>query len=246
MSSTVGGWTHRSGTFSAWIVRETYDFPQFPDAAEGAQMLEFDHRSTPNSLIYRSIGTTAIVGDVKVSAKFALRNFNASPIPSAAFKLLLLSGTPGNFTTLADSGLLTHSSVATWVKRSLTATGVPAGTAVFVGFQANFFGTPTNHVFTLVDDVRVAIPTQFAITDFNYTSSTGAVALTWNSQPTGSYRVMGSTGLTGWSYSFGSGIGVAQDQIPNDGNKITHTFNLNTFQLQNQPKMFFRVEDEAF
>ena len=247
VGATVGGWTHQSGSYSAWIVNENYAVPQFPVAADGDQMLEFDHRSSPSSLIYRSVGTTAVTGNVTVSADFALRNFNAGPpIPNAGFKLLLLTGTPGNFTTLADSGVLTHSSVATWVTRSLTATSVPAGTAVFVGLRANLWGTPpftsTSHVFTLVDDVRVVLP--IAITDFDYAPATGSVTLTWNSLPTSSYRVVGSTGLIDWNHQFGIGIGVAQDQNPNDGDHITFSFNLTNFLLQNEPRLFFRVEEE--
>ena len=249
VGATVGGWTHQSGSWSAWIVNENYAVPQFPAAADGAQMLEFDHRSSPSSLIYRSVGTTAVAGNVTVSADFALRNFNAGPpIPNAGFRLLLLTGTPGNFITLADSGVLTHSSVATWVERSLTATNVPAGTAVLVGLRANLWGTPpftsTSHVFTLVDDVRVMLPFNFAITDFNYTPGTGSVILTWNSRPTSSYRVVGSTGLIDWNHQFGIGIGVAQDQNPNDGDHITFSFNLTNFLLQNEPRLFFRVEEE--
>ena len=248
MGATVGGWTHQSGSYSAWIVNENYAVPQFPAAADGDQMLEFDHRSSPSSLIYRSAGTTAVTGNVTVSADFALRNFNAGPpIPNAGFRLLLLSGTPANFTTLADSGVLTHTSVATWVERSLTATNVPAGTAVFVGLRANVWGTApytsTTHVFSLVDDVRVLLPMRLAITDFDYARATGAVTLTWNSRPTSSYRVVGSTGLTTWNHQFGSGIGVAQDQNASDGDYITYNFNLNSFLLQNEPRLFFRVEE---
>ena len=247
VGATVGGWTHHSGSYSAWIVNENYAVPQFPAAADGDQMLEFDHRSSSSSLIYRSVGTTAVTGNVTVSADFALRNFNAGPpLPNAGFRLLLLSGTPSNFTTLADSGVLTHTSVATWVERSLTATNVPAGTAVFVGLRANLWGTPpftsTSHVFTLVDDVRVVLP--IAITDFDYAPETGSVTLTWNSRPTSSYRVVGSTGLIDWNHQFGIGIGVAQDQNLNDGDHITFSFNLTTFLLQNEPRLFFRVEEE--
>ena len=249
VGATVGGWTHQSGSYSAWIVNENYAVPQFPAAADGDQMLEFDHRSSPSSLIYRSVGTTTVAGNVTVSADFALRNFNAGPpIPNAGFRLLLLSGTPANFTTLADSGVLTHTSVATWVERSLTATNVPAGTAVFVGLRANVWGTApytaTTHVFTLVDDVRVVLPMRLAITNFDYARATGSVSLTWNSRPTTSYRIVGSTGLTTWNHQFGIGIGVAQDQNTSDGDYITFNFNLNSFLLQNEPRLFFRVEEE--
>ena len=245
VGATVGGWTHQSGSWSAYIVDQNFEYPAFFPAADGDQLLEFDHRSSPASFIYRSVGTTTLTGDVTVSAKFALRNFHASPLPTVGFKLLLLTGTPGNFTTLADSGVLTHSSVATWVAHSLTAAAVPAGTKVFVGLQANL-GPISNadHVFTFVDDVRVVLPIHFAITDFNYTPGTGAVTLTWNSRPTSSYRVVGSTGLTNWNHQFGIGIGVAQDQNPNDGDHITFSFNLTNFLLQNEPRLFFRVEEE--
>ena len=247
VGATVGGWKHQSGSFSAWFIDENYDFPAFYPAADGDQLLEFDHRSSPASFIYRSVGKTTLTGDVKVSAKFALRNFHASPLPTVGFKLLLLTGTPGSFTTLADSGVLKHSSVATWVARSLTAAAVPAGTEVFVGLQANLGPiSNTDHVFTLVDDVRVRLPMNFVITDFGYTPGTGAVALTWRSLPTSSYRVVGTSGLVNWNHVFGTGIGAAQDQNPSDGDKITYSFNLTDFLLQNEPRLFFRVEEESF
>lgn len=48
VGGTVGGWSHSSGSFSAWLVAETYASPQFPAAVDGDQMLEFDHRSSPH------------------------------------------------------------------------------------------------------------------------------------------------------------------------------------------------------
>jgi hypothetical protein len=245
VGGTVGGWTLRSGSLSAWIVAETYASPQFPAAVEGDQMLELDHRSNPSSLIYQSVGTTAVTGDVTASAHFALRAFNAGPpVPNAGFKLLLLTGTPGNFTTLADSGVLTHSAAKAWVKRSVTASGVPAGTKVFVALQANFWGTPTNHVFTVVDDVRVALPVPFVITEFSRQPGGGNVTLTWTSRPDRSYRVVSSTGLDVWSHVLGSSLGSAQDENSTDGDRITVTFNLADVFLDQEPKLFFRIEEE--
>jgi hypothetical protein len=245
VGGTIGGWIHQSGSFSAWLVAETYASPQFPAAVDGDQMLEFDHRSNPHSLIYRSAGTTGFAGDVTASAHFALRNFNAGPpVPGAGFRLLLLSGTPGGFTTLADSGVLTHAAAKTWVKHSVTAADVPAGTEVFVALQANFWGTSTNHVFTVVDDVRVTLPVPFVITDFTREAGAGSVTLTWTSRPDRSYRVVSSTGLDVWSHELGQNLGSAQDENPDDGERITVTFNLADFLLEQEPKLFFRVEEE--
>ncbi len=196
VGGTVGGWTHQAGSFSAWLVAETYAAPQFPAAVDGDQMLEFDHRSNPNSLIYCFAGTTEVDGDVTASAHFALRNFNAGPpVPSAGFKLLLLAYTQGTFTTLADSGILTHAATKTWVQHSVTAADVPAGTEVFVALQANFWGTPTNHVFSVVDEVRLVLPVPFVITDFSLHPAGDSVTLTWTSRPDRSYRVVTSTGF---------------------------------------------------
>jgi hypothetical protein len=245
VGGTIGGWIHPSGSFSAWLVAETYASPQFPAAVDGDQMLEFDHRSNPHSLIYRSAGTIGFAGDVTASAHFALRNFNAGPpVPGAGFRLLLLSGTPGGFTTLADSGVLTHAAAKTWVKHSVTAADVPAGTEVFVALQANFWGTSTNHVFTVVDDVRVVLPTPFVITEFIREAGAGSVTLTWTSRPGRSYRVVGSTGLAVWSHELGQNLGSAQDENPDDGERITVTFNLADFLLEQEPRLFFRVEEE--
>lgn len=149
----VGGWTHAEGSASAWIVDQDYNAPQFPASAEGRQMLQFDHRSAPHSLVYRPLGKRE--GDVKVSARFALRDLHAGPpLPDAEFRLLLLTGSPGNFTTLADSGKLTHTAAKTWVEHSVTAKNLAAGTELFIAIRADAFGTPTNHVFTVVDDVK--------------------------------------------------------------------------------------------
>ena len=151
----VGGWTHAEGTESAWIVSQDYAAPQLPAAADGQQMLEIDHRSKPYSLLYRSLGKREVAGDVTVSARFALRDFNAGPpVPDAEFQLLLLAGAPGKSTSLADSGKLKHTAVKTWVKHAVTAKSVSAGTELFVAIRAYAFGTQAEPVFTLVDDVK--------------------------------------------------------------------------------------------
>jgi hypothetical protein len=114
-----------------------------------------DHRSAPHSLVYRPLDKREAAGDITLSARFALRDFNAGPpVPGAAFRLLLLTGSPGNFTTLADSGALTHASVKTWAEHSVTAKNVPADTELFIGLQAETFGTVAKPVFTLVDDMK--------------------------------------------------------------------------------------------
>ncbi len=156
IGGTVESWTTDAGSSQpSYILDENFN-TQIPAASDGTQMLQIDHRSNPH-LVYQSLGTTDAASDVTLSAQFAARDLNATPIPaSMTFQLLLLTGTPGSFSTLADSGVLSHSALKTWVEHSVAALNVPTGTQVFVGLRAN--NVPgTLGILTLVDDVQLTV-----------------------------------------------------------------------------------------
>jgi hypothetical protein len=42
----------------------------------------------------------------------------------------------------------------------------------------------------------------------------------------------------------GNGLSAAQDENPDDSDRITATFDLAAALLENEPRLFFRVEEE--
>lgn len=70
------------------------------------------------------------------------------------------------------------------------------------------------------------------------------MTLTWMPRSDRSYRVVSSTGLDSWSHELGNGLGLAQDENPDDGGRITVTFDLADSLLEDEPRLFFRVEEE--
>ena len=81
-----------------------------------------------------------------------------------------------------------------------------------------------------------AVP--LAITNITYTGESDEVAFTWNSTPGASYIVRYSTDLVDWDNDLEDGIPAS------DGTETTKSFNLADFGLENQTKIFFRVETE--
>jgi hypothetical protein len=79
-----------------------------------------------------------------------------------------------------------------------------------------------------------------AITDITYigTEESSEVALTWNSKSRAVYIVKYSTNLVGWDTDLEDGI------TGDDGSSTTRTFDLTEFGLENETKLFFRVEEE--
>jgi hypothetical protein len=79
-----------------------------------------------------------------------------------------------------------------------------------------------------------------AITDITYidTEESSEVALTWNSKSRAVYIVKYSTNLVDWDTDLEDGI------TGDDGSSTTRTFDLTEFGLENETKLFFRVEEE--
>ena len=64
------------------------------------------------------------------------------------------------------------------------------------------------------------------------------MALTWNSKSRAVYIVKYSTNLVDWDTDLEDGI------TGDDGSSTTRTFDLTEFGLENETKLFFRVEEE--
>ena len=84
--------------------------------------------------------------------------------------------------------------------------------------------------------VREAGPTTIEITDISINPANSTVTLTWNSNESANYSVFFSLDLIDWE-------GELEDGISGDpGNSTTRSFNLSDAGLQNESKVFFRVE----
>ncbi|MEN8784191.1 MAG: hypothetical protein ABF379_07500, partial [Akkermansiaceae bacterium] len=76
------------------------------------------------------------------------------------------------------------------------------------------------------------------ITDITYTPEDTSVALTWNSTEGTSYAVRYSRDMENWDFDL-------DDGIPGEaGDSTTTTFNLSEFGLENETKLYFRVEKQ--
>lgn len=69
------------------------------------------------------------------------------------------------------------------------------------------------------------------------------VTLTWSKFGAASYIAKYSTDMSDWGSDLGDAITAADDENPTDADHITATFQL-IGGLENEPKMFFRIEDE--
>jgi len=69
------------------------------------------------------------------------------------------------------------------------------------------------------------------------------VTLTWSKTGAASYIAKYSPDMSNWGNSLANGITADVDENPEDLDHITATFEL-TGGLENEPKMFFRIEEE--
>lgn len=82
-----------------------------------------------------------------------------------------------------------------------------------------------------------------AISDLSFNPAINEVTLTWSKSGASSYVISASTDLSDWDSNVDSGISELEDANPGDAGNITVTLTLPQ-DLQNQPKLFFRVEEE--
>lgn len=86
---------------------------------------------------------------------------------------------------------------------------------------------------------------EFDITRINYDPVGETVQLTWNSRSDVTYIAKFSqTMADGWGSVMGGQIGASDDEITDDGDFITVTFDLTAFDLEDVPDLFFRIEEE--
>lgn len=95
-------------------------------------------------------------------------------------------------------------------------------------------------VFTPVPGTQVP----FAITAIEYAPETEQVTLTWTSRPGETYNIKYSTDMTDWDAEIVDNITFENDEVGDDGDKITVTFNLLDVgaAVAALDDLFFRVE----
>ncbi len=83
----------------------------------------------------------------------------------------------------------------------------------------------------------------FVISDIDYSPGTDEVTLTWSANPNATYAVLYSTDLAIWDGDLGDSITMeVDDEVPDDGDFLTKTFDLSEFALEGETTLFFRVE----
>ena len=100
---------------------------------------------------------------------------------------------------------------------------------------------------TTFDDVApgAAPIAPFLITEIVYSHETSMLTLTWASNSDDSYIAKYSTDLINWGGDMGDGLTMEKDDlVTDDGDFLTVTFNLATFELENFENLFFRIEKE--
>ncbi|MEN8871009.1 MAG: hypothetical protein ABF380_09230, partial [Akkermansiaceae bacterium] len=81
-----------------------------------------------------------------------------------------------------------------------------------------------------------------AITAIHYDHNVGSVTLTWRKTNATSYVVKYSFDLDNWDSDLEDSVTATRDENPGDTDHLTVTFPL-TGELQNTPKLFFRIEE---
>ena len=84
----------------------------------------------------------------------------------------------------------------------------------------------------------IAPSAPLSITTINYTPGDSSVTLTWNSTEAATYAVRYSTDLENWDFDLDDGI------IGEVGEITSATFDLSEFGIENETKLFFRVEEQ--
>jgi hypothetical protein len=83
----------------------------------------------------------------------------------------------------------------------------------------------------------------FVITEIDFDSVNKMLTLTWNSKPSETYVVKISSDLTNWDSDIGDNFTMADhDENPDDGDKLTVTFDLAAFGFGGAEELFLRVE----
>ena len=104
--------------------------------------------------------------------------------------------------------------------------------------DANDF--PNRVVFDDVSLVTDGPGTPFDITEIAYVAESDQVTLTWRDTGAESYAIKYSTDLTNWDSDLDDGITAAADENPDDGDKITKSFDIPGIAVDG--RLYFRVE----
>jgi hypothetical protein len=94
------------------------------------------------------------------------------------------------------------------------------------------------------DDVSLVVDgpgAPFDISEIVYAPESAKVTLTWRNIGAESYAVTYSTDLTGWGSDLDDGVPATDDENPDDGDKITKTFDI-VPSIASGGRLYFRVE----
>jgi hypothetical protein len=83
----------------------------------------------------------------------------------------------------------------------------------------------------------IASSSPLQITEITYTPGDPSVSLTWNSKEGTSYAVRYSRDMVNWDFDLDDAVLGAADST-------TQTFNLSEFGIENETKLYFRVEKQ--
>ena len=95
-------------------------------------------------------------------------------------------------------------------------------------------------VFDNVSLVTDGPGTPFEVTEIIYAPEPERVTLTWRNTGADSYTVRYSTDLTNWDADLDDGITAADDENPDDGDKITKSFDISG--IAEDGSLYFRLE----
>ena len=124
---------------------------------------------------------------------------------------------------------------------STTGTFASDGTSVLTIEMGDTFSDATELTGIRLNAFVIGADSSFAITDLAYDSDAHTVALTWQAQSDTTYIARYSTDLLTWRAAHEGDITSADDEILDDGDRITATLPL-TDGLENETDLFFRVE----
>ena len=116
-----------------------------------------------------------------------------------------------------------------------------AGNGTF-GFTTNQNGG--HHAIAVEFQGGTAGPS-FVITEIIYSPVTDEVTLTWRSRPDTTYAAKYSTDMTDWGADLDDGITSANDEVLDDGDQITMTFDLGLAGIAAEKDLFFRIEERV-
>ena len=145
----------------------------------------------------------------------------------------------------AESLFFEPDDILTWIgfgTIDLAELGASFDDLVIGSGSAKFSSVPWSEAEVILEIVSAPEPV-FNITKVEYSRVNGMLTLTWDSSPGSRYAITYSRDMTNWDADLDDGIGADQDENPDDGDRITKTFDLTQTDIEDAGRLFFRVEE---